>query len=69
MSVLVEGGAQLLQSFIDADYWDEARIITNDTLFLQAGIPAPVLNTGTLVSTEKLATDTISIINREKQEV
>ncbi len=32
LSVLVEGGAQLLQTFIDEGYWDEARIITNEYL-------------------------------------
>ena len=26
-SVIVEGGAKLLQSFIDADLWDEARVM------------------------------------------
>jgi diaminohydroxyphosphoribosylaminopyrimidine deaminase / 5-amino-6-(5-phosphoribosylamino)uracil reductase len=42
-SVLVEGGAKLLQSFIDADLWDEARVITNQNLFTVNGLPAPVL--------------------------
>lgn len=40
-SVMVEGGARLLQSFIDEGMWDEARIITNEQLNLsvrQAGI-------------------------------
>lgn len=64
LSVLVEGGAQLLQSFIDEDYWDEARIITNNTLFVEGGIAAPVLSAGTLVQTQQVATDTIQIIKR-----
>jgi len=42
-SILVEGGARLLQSFIDEDAWDEARIITNNELHLPAGLPAPQL--------------------------
>jgi diaminohydroxyphosphoribosylaminopyrimidine deaminase / 5-amino-6-(5-phosphoribosylamino)uracil reductase len=42
-SVLVEGGAKLLQSFIDAGLWDEARVITNQNLFIVNGLPAPVL--------------------------
>ncbi len=33
-TVLVEGGALLLQSFIDENSWDEARIITNRDLNL-----------------------------------
>ncbi len=42
-SVLVEGGARLLQSFIDEDTWDEARVITNSKLLIDGGLPAPVL--------------------------
>ena len=45
-SVLVEGGARLLQSFIDEGYWDEARVITNNELELPGGLPAPILNGG-----------------------
>lgn len=45
-SVLVEGGARLLQSFIDEDYWDEARVITNNELELPGGLAAPVLSGG-----------------------
>jgi diaminohydroxyphosphoribosylaminopyrimidine deaminase/5-amino-6-(5-phosphoribosylamino)uracil reductase len=41
-SVLVEGGARLLQSFFDAASWDEARIITNHALYRPNGLPAPV---------------------------
>jgi diaminohydroxyphosphoribosylaminopyrimidine deaminase / 5-amino-6-(5-phosphoribosylamino)uracil reductase len=42
-SVIVEGGARLLQSFVDADLWDEARVITNQNLFITNGLTAPVL--------------------------
>ena len=42
-SVLVEGGAKLLQSFINENAWDEARIITNETLRIPGGIKAPEL--------------------------
>lgn len=41
-SVLIEGGAQTLQSFIDAELWDEARIITGKNEF-QSGTKAPHL--------------------------
>jgi diaminohydroxyphosphoribosylaminopyrimidine deaminase / 5-amino-6-(5-phosphoribosylamino)uracil reductase len=58
-SVLVEGGARLLQSFIDADLWDEARVITSEGLELSGGLPAPELRGGRVVSREKLLTDTI----------
>ncbi len=42
-SVLIEGGSATLQSFIDANLWDEARIITGQVDFEQ-GTEAPVLN-------------------------
>ncbi|HEY4110972.1 bifunctional diaminohydroxyphosphoribosylaminopyrimidine deaminase/5-amino-6-(5-phosphoribosylamino)uracil reductase RibD [Puia sp.] len=58
-SVLVEGGARLLQSFIDEDAWDEARIITNNDLHLPAGLPAPRLTHAHLRSHESLLSDTI----------
>ncbi|WP_455498958.1 bifunctional diaminohydroxyphosphoribosylaminopyrimidine deaminase/5-amino-6-(5-phosphoribosylamino)uracil reductase RibD [Coprobacter sp.] len=41
-SLIVEGGAVLLQSFIDAGYWDEIRIETAP-VELNNGIPAPVI--------------------------
>ena len=46
-SVLVEGGGQLLQSLIDAQLWDEARIITNTALLLGSGVAAPTLKNAT----------------------
>jgi diaminohydroxyphosphoribosylaminopyrimidine deaminase / 5-amino-6-(5-phosphoribosylamino)uracil reductase len=58
-SVLVEGGARLLQSFIDADCWDEARVITNGELQLPNGLPAPQLNRARLKTTESILQDTI----------
>jgi len=43
LSVIVEGGARLLQSFIDEGMWDEARVICNRQLAIGVGLPAPVL--------------------------
>ncbi len=43
-SVLVEGGARLLQSFIDANQWDEIRMITNTGLRMEEGIASPLFN-------------------------
>ncbi|MEL7122286.1 MAG: bifunctional diaminohydroxyphosphoribosylaminopyrimidine deaminase/5-amino-6-(5-phosphoribosylamino)uracil reductase RibD [Bacteroidota bacterium] len=39
-SLMVEGGAQLLQSFIKSDLWDEARVLTGD-VYMQDGIKSP----------------------------
>lgn len=42
-SLLVEGGAKLLQSFIDADLWDTIRVERNPHLKIDNGVPAPLL--------------------------
>lgn len=65
MSVIIEGGAKLTQSFIDENYWDEARIITNTSLRVGEGIAAPVLNHGKLINTESSGSDTIRIFKNE----
>ena len=44
-SVIIEGGARLLQSFIDEGMWDEARIIKNEELRINKGLAAPQLPT------------------------
>lgn len=41
-SVLIEGGAKILNSFIEAELWDEARIIIGDTYF-HNGVKAPII--------------------------
>ncbi|MDT8414715.1 MAG: bifunctional diaminohydroxyphosphoribosylaminopyrimidine deaminase/5-amino-6-(5-phosphoribosylamino)uracil reductase RibD [Flavobacteriaceae bacterium] len=58
-SVIVEGGAKTLQSFIDAELWDEARIFTGNTC-LQDGISTPKF-TGKLVREENIHTDILRI--------
>ena len=40
-SVIIEGGAQTLNSFISAGLWDEARVFTNNRLTIGNGIKAP----------------------------
>ncbi len=52
-SVLVEGGAQTVQSFIDAGFWDEARIFTAPVSF-KKGIKAAELKKHQLVSQENI---------------
>jgi diaminohydroxyphosphoribosylaminopyrimidine deaminase / 5-amino-6-(5-phosphoribosylamino)uracil reductase len=63
-SLLVEGGTQLLQSFIDEGLWDEARIINNEQLAIGNGLPAPQLKNGQLLHTETLFSDTIRTYRR-----
>ena len=42
LSVLVEGGAATLKSFLEAGLWDEARVITGNKTFKE-GLKAPVI--------------------------
>ncbi|MBC7440397.1 MAG: bifunctional diaminohydroxyphosphoribosylaminopyrimidine deaminase/5-amino-6-(5-phosphoribosylamino)uracil reductase RibD [Flavobacterium sp.] len=41
-SVIIEGGSRTLQTFIDENLWDEARVFIGSNLFV-TGIRAPVL--------------------------
>lgn len=58
-SVIVEGGSNLLQQFIDSQLWDEARVFTGNTSFSE-GIKAPDLH-GTLKEERKIETDNLKI--------
>lgn len=58
-SLMVEGGAQTLESFISGDMWDEARIFRSRRSFGK-GIAAPVLR-GQLVSEQEIMDDHLSI--------
>jgi diaminohydroxyphosphoribosylaminopyrimidine deaminase / 5-amino-6-(5-phosphoribosylamino)uracil reductase len=60
-SVIVEGGAKLLQSFIDEGIWDEMRIISSAALEIGSGLVAPRPENAILVHNEEILTDTIEI--------
>lgn len=49
LSVFVEGGAQLHQSFLESGLWDEARVFTGKMSFGQ-GVEAPVLESDPIES-------------------
>ena len=59
-SVIVEGGGQLLRSFIQANLWDEARIFISAVKF-EKGIPAPQI-AGVLKEHQKLHKDWLKIM-------
>ena len=42
-SVIVEGGKQILQTFIDFNLWDEARVFRGN-IFFEDGIKGPIFN-------------------------
>jgi diaminohydroxyphosphoribosylaminopyrimidine deaminase/5-amino-6-(5-phosphoribosylamino)uracil reductase len=58
-SVIIEGGAKTLQTFIGENLWDEARIFTGTTEF-KNGVKAPKFN-GKLISEAKILRDTLRI--------
>ena len=60
-SVIVEGGAMLLQSFLDDGMWDEIRVITNRDLHVPEGLPAPAIGDARLVEQFELEEDIIHI--------
>jgi diaminohydroxyphosphoribosylaminopyrimidine deaminase/5-amino-6-(5-phosphoribosylamino)uracil reductase len=66
-SLVVEGGATLLQSFIDDGAWDEARVITNTDLYTNSGLPSPLLSKFSKYSEISLASDKIETFIPVKQ--
>lgn len=63
--LLVEGGLQLLSSLIEANLWDEARVITNSNLEIEKGLMAPVAK-GKCISKFVLENDSICILTNNK---
>lgn len=59
-SVIIEGGASLLNQFIAAGLWDEARVFSSQKSF-HSGLEAPLLH-GKLLSVDKYGTDQLKII-------
>ncbi|MDY7393741.1 bifunctional diaminohydroxyphosphoribosylaminopyrimidine deaminase/5-amino-6-(5-phosphoribosylamino)uracil reductase RibD [Aureibaculum sp. 2210JD6-5] len=59
-SLIVEGGTRTLQTFIDLNLWDEARIFKGNATFLE-GIKAPTIK-GVEISNTKLKSDSLKIL-------
>ncbi len=64
-SVIIEGGAHLIQSFIDEGYWDEARVLTNSTLIAREGVNSPVLQNEQLTDMFDSFGDTVRIYKKQ----
>jgi len=58
-SVIIEGGAKTLQTFINENLWDEARVFTGNSTF-KNGIKAPKCS-GNLISENLIIDDTLRI--------
>jgi diaminohydroxyphosphoribosylaminopyrimidine deaminase/5-amino-6-(5-phosphoribosylamino)uracil reductase len=63
LSVLIEGGAKTLETFIDSGMWDEARVFTGAEPFYK-GLKAPKIN-GSLSSEQEIGSDMLKIIRRD----
>jgi diaminohydroxyphosphoribosylaminopyrimidine deaminase/5-amino-6-(5-phosphoribosylamino)uracil reductase len=50
-SIIIEGGSQTLQTFIDAEIWDEAHVYVGDVCFTD-GLKAPRLGSKTVTETQ-----------------
>lgn len=60
LSLIVEGGAVLLDSFIKQGLWDEARIFTGNTS-IRNGIPAPLLTGESHAFTSVIGEDRLQV--------
>ena len=63
MSLVIEGGSKTLQSFIDANLWDQARIFTSQT-HLEQGHNAPSINKFSNHKRQYILEDTLDILTR-----
>ncbi len=62
-SVIIEGGTHTLQSFINMDLWDEARVFTADLDFY-VGIKAPVVE-GKKLSETMIGNDRLVVLTNQ----
>lgn len=62
-SVIIEGGTQTLQNFIDSNLWDEARIFTGNINF-KKGVKAPKFS-GKLISEQAIKKDTLKFYKND----
>lgn len=58
-SVIIEGGGKTLQTFIDENLWDEAKVFKGNTIF-SSGTIAPVI-TGKIIAQKKVVNDQLVI--------
>ncbi len=65
LSLIVEGGAALLDTFIAQGLWDEARIFTGNAE-IKDGISAPVLNDATAAFAQAVGNDQLQVVVNNK---
>ncbi len=62
-SIIIEGGRKTLQTFINENLWDEARVFKGN-IYFKNGVKAPAIS-GKLVSEEKISTDILTIYKND----
>lgn len=62
-SVIIEGGTKTLQTFIDENLWDEARVFTGNVNF-EVGVKQPNFS-GKLIATQKIQNDILELYKNE----
>ena len=67
-SLIVEGGAKTLQSFLEQGLWDELRVETNQTLTVDGGTVAPLVPADAMV-VNSLFYDTNTIVTYRRKEL
>ncbi len=65
-TLIVEGGAKVLQSFIDANLWDEARVFHTPKRIGEGGIAAPILKDAMLQSNHQILDDQLNVYYRKE---
>ena len=61
-SVIIEGGAYTLNQFIDANLWDEARVLTGINS-IEAGVKSPIIN-GELIESYNFGKDLVEVFGK-----
>jgi len=64
-SVMIEGGRQILESFISSGLWDEARVLIGNKMFGK-GLPAPVLKAKTEIGRKEFDKDLMQIFKNNQ---
>ncbi|MBC6401166.1 MAG: bifunctional diaminohydroxyphosphoribosylaminopyrimidine deaminase/5-amino-6-(5-phosphoribosylamino)uracil reductase RibD [Ekhidna sp.] len=64
-SIIIEGGSQVLNAFVQDNCWDEARIFTSKVIF-QRGIKPPEIN-GEITARENILEDQLTIYKNPLQ--
>lgn len=61
LSIIVEGGLTLLQSFISAGLWDEIRRETTPSMKLKTGLRSPIIENGKMISSKLVGRHAIEV--------